>query len=58
MQKIQKIPIKSIDKYLQNVYDIQVCRIVRYKYVHLQAVFKLFYIWTSPKLASKMNFGS
>lgn len=58
MQKIQKIPIKSIDKYLQNVYDIRVCRIVRYKYVHLQAVSKMFYMWISPKLASKMNFGS
>ena len=26
---------KSIDKYPQNSYDIRVCRIVRYKYVHL-----------------------
>lgn len=26
---------KSIDKYPQNGYDIQVCRIVRYKYAHL-----------------------
>ena len=39
---------KSIDKYHQNGYDVWVCRIVRYKYVR----------WTSPELASKMNFCS